>query len=101
MTFAAAIARANVAVFRHLADVRASLDNVAVSGVYDNPYATALNGMATRQPRFQLLDQYAVRTVQGSTLRIIDGAQAGTRYRVSGVEPDGTGVTTLLLERQP
>ena len=31
--------------------------------------------------------------VQGNTITI-----AGTDYRVRGVQPDGTGITTLVLE---
>lgn len=77
------------------------LDNVVVCGVFENGYHQALGGMATLQPTFLLKTSDTRRTRQGSTLRIvIPGETNATIYRVANLEPDGTGLTTLILERQ-
>lgn len=75
--------------------VSATLDGVAVAGIFDNEYVDAL-GMATRQPRFTLKSSAAAAATQASVL-VVEGAT----YRVRAVEPDGTGVTALRLELQP
>lgn len=97
MTFAAAAARATASTMRILGDTQAVLDNVRVAGIFDNGYASAADGMASRDPTFMLPTARAARVRQGSTLRIVDGST----YRVTNMEPDGTGVTTLQLELQP
>ncbi len=100
MTFAAAIARANLAVFRHLSDCQAVLDNVGVEGAFRNGYVAALGGVVgATDPTYTLPTADAKRTAQGSTLRIVDGPHAGLRFTVQTVEPDGTGVSTLRLLR--
>lgn len=100
MTFAAAISRLNAAVFRHLADCSAALDNAVVPGAFSNGYIGALGGVVgTADPSFRIDTTDATRVRQGSTLRIIDGPHAGNRYTVTAVEPDGSGVTTLRLQR--
>lgn len=100
MTFANAIARLNVAVFRHVADCSAAVDNVIVSGALRNGYVGAFGGVVgALDPSFQLLGDDAPRVKQGSTVRIIDGPHAGTRFTVTAAEPDGHGVTRLQLQR--
>lgn len=74
--------------------VSATLDGVAVAGIFDNDYADAL-GLATRQPRFMLRSSDASAATQSSVLVV-----EGSTYRVRSIEPDGTGVTTLALELQ-
>lgn len=74
--------------------VSATLDGVVVAGIFDNEYADAF-GMATRQPRFTLKSSDAAAATQASVLVV-----EGVTYRVRSIEPDGTGVTTLALERQ-
>lgn len=100
MTFAAAIARANVAIFRHVADCTATVDNVLVSGAFRNGYLGALGGVVgTAEPSFAFNSVDFNRAKQGSALRIVDGPHAGHRYTVTSVEPDGYGVTLLRLQR--
>lgn len=78
----------------------AALDNVEVAGIFDNGYIGALGGVVgTADPTYTLPTASTRRTQQGSTLRIIDGPHAGNRYTVTSVEPDGSGVTTLRLQR--
>lgn len=79
---------------------RAALDNAEVVGIFDNGYTGALGGVVgATDPSYMLSTTAARRTQQDSALRIIDGPHAGTRYTVTAVEPDGTGVTTLRLQR--
>jgi hypothetical protein len=72
---------------------QAALDGVPVTGIFDNAYTEAF-GMASRAPMFTLPTASAASATQTSVL-VVDG----TTYRVTSVQPDGTGVTTLMLER--
>lgn len=63
------------------------------SVIFENQYAEAFDGIATRQPAitapsvaFNLADTTSRLTVAGST------------YRVRSVQPDGTGISRVLLE---
>lgn len=73
--------------------VQATLDGAAVSGIFDNAYTEAF-GMASRAPMFTLPSAAAAAATQASVLVVESVA-----YRVTAVQPDGTGVTTLMLER--
>lgn len=100
MVFATAISRLNAAVFRHLSDCSAALDNVVVNGAFRNGYVGALGGVVgATEPSFALATAEAARVKEGSPLRIIDGPHAGLRFTVLSYEPDGHGVTTLRLQR--
>jgi hypothetical protein len=72
----------------------ATLDGASVSGIFDNAY-TDIMGIASRVPMFTLPTASASAATQASVL--ITGG--GVTYRVTSVQPDGTGVTTLMLER--
>lgn len=72
----------------------ATLDGASVAGIFDNAYMDAL-GLATTEPRFTLRSTDATTTTTASLL-VVNGAT----YRVRSVQPDGTGVTVLALERQ-
>lgn len=71
----------------------ATMDGAAVTGIFDNAY-TEVFGMASRDPMFTLPSASAASATQSSVLVL-----GGVSYRVTSVQPDGTGVTTLLLER--
>ena len=71
----------------------ATLDGAAVTGIFDNAYTDAL-GLASREPMYTLPTASAAAATQSSVLVV-----GGVTYRVTSVQPDGTGVTTLLLER--
>jgi hypothetical protein len=94
MSFAAAVRRANSAVLKHLGEKQAALDNLVVRGIFDRPFLQVAGGIDTSQPTFTLATADAERAQQGSTLRL-DG---GAAYRVTNIEPDGTGITVLRLE---
>lgn len=80
----------------YLADfgVDATLDGQPVRVIFDNAYTEVL-GLATRSPRAGLPTARAGSVQQGSVLVV-----AGTTYQVASVQPDGTGWTDLMLERQ-
>lgn len=73
--------------------VPATLNGVIVRGIFDNAYGESFSLVASSSPVFRLPSSIAVAT--GQTLVI-----AATTYTVVGVEPDGTGLTVLRLEKQ-
>lgn len=70
-----------------------TLDGAAVWAVFDNAYAQVLDAVSA-QPVLQLRSSDAAAVTRAST--VVRGA-AG--YRVANIEPDGLGMTTLILER--
>lgn len=95
--FATLEARVNSAVFKHLANAEGVLDGVPVSGIFDNAYALSnvgVVGMESAGPAFTMATASVPAAVRGKVL-VVDGLS----YSVQGHEPDGTGVSVLLLER--
>ena len=71
----------------------ATVSGQSVPVIFDNGYAAALGGLVeSTGPSCQAKSADVAAVVQGSTITI-----GGTAYTVVGVEPDGTGVTTLQL----
>lgn len=73
---------------------------VSIDGIFDNDYLTLqMEGeadVATRQPRFHCRSADLVNGGGfGDTLVI-----AGITYKLRIAEPDGTGMTMLMLEKQ-
>lgn len=98
MSFAAAMSRANASVFRHLANARATFDGRSFDVLFRTPYSAGINGMMeSSSPQAQALTSDLPGIVQGDTLHIGTALQ-GTTWRVGNVLPDGTGLTTLVLE---
>jgi hypothetical protein len=64
-----------------------------VLGIFDAAYADAFDAIALRGPRLTLPTAAAGAATGGTTCVV-----GGVSYRVTSVQPDGTGVTTLLLE---
>jgi hypothetical protein len=75
--------------------VSATLNGVAVTGIFDAGYLEAFGEVEGRQPAFTLPTASASAAAHGQSLVI-----GVTTYKVRGVEPDGTGVTLLRLEKQ-
>ena len=73
--------------------------STTVNGIFDNEYLEAIEGalvgVEASQPRFTCRTADVSSAAHGDTLAI-----AGVTYNVVGVEPDGTGMTTLELEDQ-
>jgi S-adenosylmethionine/arginine decarboxylase-like enzyme len=85
----------DLAPFFNVADFAdaATLDGVAVSGIFDNGYEEAF-GMTTHEARYTMASSEAASATNASVLVV-----RSTSYRVRVPQPDGTGVTVLLLER--
>lgn len=95
--FAALEARANSAVLSRLANMDATLGWESVQGIFDSAYAQAnvgLLGMASTAPVFTLPTSSLVGDPIGLTLLLDSGAL----YKVAAHEPDGTGLSRLILE---
>jgi hypothetical protein len=95
-TFAARESRLNRAVFTHLSNVDATINAVLVSGIFDDGYAlgsVGTFGMATTQPTLTLSTADVPASVVGTS--VVVGAQS---YLVASHEPDGAGVSRLMLE---
>lgn len=86
----------NLAPFFNTAEMAdaATLDGVAHDGIFERPYLDVL-GMSTSESRFTCA---ATATTAAATTASVLVVRA-TTYRVRSVQPDGTGVCTLLLER--
>lgn len=82
----------NAAFFTDFA-VDVTINGVAVRGVFDNPYGAAFGGMVDGGGPLLQVDS-GVSVSRGNT--VVIGAAT---YTVTGVEPDGTGITTLRLDK--
>lgn len=80
---------------QHFAQV-AVLGGVTVHGIFDDAYAVGdvgELGMATSQPTLLLSSSQVPANVRGMNLQV-----DGQHFSVEDVQPDGTGMTLLLLE---
>lgn len=76
--------------------VAATLEGAATHGIFDNGYAlgnVGLTGMASTQPTFTLPTASISGEPVGQTLVV-----NAISYYVSAHEPDGTGMSRLILE---
>lgn len=78
----------------------ATLNGEPVTGIFDNGYALAAvgsYGMASSTPSYMLPSAQVPANPVGMPMAVDpDGTDA--RYTVTASEPDGTGITRLLLE---
>lgn len=73
--------------------VDATLNGVTVRGIFDDAYGESFGGLvAGSGPMFRL--PTSVPVTDGQTL--IHGSK---QYTVVGIEPDGTGLTVLRLQK--
>lgn len=73
--------------------VDATLNGVPVRGIFDDAYGEAFGGMVSGSgPMFRLAS--SSNAARGQSLII-----GAVTYAVTGVEPDGTGLTTLRLDK--
>lgn len=94
--FAALESRLNGAVLKRLANATATIGGAVVPGIFDNGYAlgnVGMSGMASTQPVFTLNTDALAGEVVGKTIHVNGGS-----YLVAAHEPDGTGMSRLLLE---
>ena len=69
-------------------------NGVAIAGIFDNAYFEG-QGIQSAQPVFTCPTASVPDAKHGDVL-----IRAGITYKVVGVEPDGTGITLLRLEKQ-
>ena len=87
--------RLNSAVITRLSNAVGTLNGAEVVGMFDNSYHAGDIGigMASTQPAFTTLTAHVTGEAVGQLLVI-----HGTSYYVAAHEPDGTGMSLLLLE---
>jgi len=73
--------------------VLATLNGAPVRGIFDAAYGEAFGLASGNSPVFRLASSVAV--AEGNPLIV-----NAITYLVVGIEPDGTGLTTLRLEQQ-
>jgi endonuclease YncB( thermonuclease family) len=72
----------------------ATIGAASVRGIFDDAYQTTSNGfIESSAPQFQCATADVASVVQGQTITV-----NAKNYLVTTVQPDGTGVTTLILE---
>ena len=72
--------------------------STTIAGIFDNDFVEVDGGgvpFAMQQPRFFTPTTSVSSAVEDDTLVI-----SGTTYKIKVVQPDGTGMTTLVLEKQ-
>ena len=81
---------------RYLVDFgqAATLDGVAVRGIFDEPAGNELGGIAATEPQFQVPTVQVPPAPMGKTLLVSQGG-----FVVREHLPDGTGMSLLLLTR--
>lgn len=77
-----------------------TVNGVSVRAIFDGPYASLGQGegMSSALPQLTMPSVDVPASVEGKPVVISTGAGIGN-YRVAQAEPDGTGVTVLMLER--
>jgi hypothetical protein len=96
--FAQAIADMNASMVPMLANVQVTIGGVAVTGIFDNAATYAVQGQIGYEqtaPTLTLLTANVPSPAVGAQVTV--GAQNFTVY---AHEPDGTGLSRLLLERR-
>ena len=74
--------------------VAATVDGVAVTGIFDNDYGDPLGLVAGSRPVLQVIASAVPSVDLGDAVTI--GALS---YTVAEIQPDGTGMTRLVLEK--
>ena len=94
--FAAAIARLNASVLSCLPNAQAVLGGVAHNVLFVDPYASASvgMGMATSQPSIQMATADVPSSPVGQAVTV-----NAVPYTIATHQPDGHGLSVLLLER--
>lgn len=77
--------------------VAATIGGSTVNGIFDNEYIEVETGagvgVSLQQPRFTCRSADVLAVVEGTSATI-----SGVSYTVRIVQPDGTGMTELILE---
>ena len=76
-----------------LAD-NATIDSATVAGIFDNQFVE-VNGIEGVRPVFTCSESEVSSIAHGDAVTL-----KATSYKVAGIQPDGTGLTSLVLEKQ-
>lgn len=71
----------------------ATVGGATVRGIFDADYATAFSDIAGTQPSFLCASSAVAAVAIGAALSV-----NSTSYTVAEIQPDGTGLTRLILE---
>jgi len=95
MFFANLEAVVNATVLNHLANVRVEIGGATVPGIFRKPSAVDPlgGGMANTIPSVQVASSAVMADPVGQQIAI-----AGVPYLIVEPQPDGTGMTTLIVE---
>lgn len=96
--FAAAQARANDAVLARLSNAQADFGSGAVNCLFDNAYVRADVGPLGMDSTGPAITDVATSDVPASP-RGKSVTVDGVAYKIAGHEPDGTGLSVVLLEK--
>lgn len=93
--FAALEQRLNTVTMAKLANATVLLDGVSVDGIFGDAYAQAGGGvgMASTTPSFRLRTEHVPDAPIGKAL-----VRDGVTYLIASHDPDGSGMSLLLLE---
>lgn len=95
--FAALKTRVNATAFAKLSDAVATINSVDIDVIFDDHYEVADNGFsgfAATAPAIHCLSSEISAVVFDEAVVV-----NGVNYKVAGIEPDGNGVTTLILKK--
>ena len=73
--------------------VEVNIDGTNVIGIFEEQYIE-VNYIQTKKPTFTFVSADSLVTPDSL---VVNGLEV---YRVKGIEPDGTGITRLILEKQ-
>lgn len=91
--FAALESRVNAFALARLANVEATVSGVSVAGIFDNAYQDSFGIVASPQPSLLVASSSAASAAVGDSV-----VANSTTYTVAEIQPDGTGMTRLLLK---
>lgn len=92
--FAAIEARVNAVTHAKLANVTATINYMPVDGIFDEHYAVAFNVSEGTRPVLQCIASAVYGDMKGAPAEV-----NGVEYTVVEVQPDGTGMVLLVLEK--
>lgn len=96
MSFNLLQGRTNASVLQHLANAKVTISGVVVPGIFRSPSSVAQvgTGAADTAPTVVVASDFVPDDVADQLVEI-----DGVPYEVINPAPDGTGLTTLTLER--
>lgn len=73
-----------------------SRTGLTINGIFDNEFETVVDGVETTRPMALVKDSDITGIVQGDTMTRVSDSVV---YNVTGVHPDGTGLTFVILSQ--